>query len=594
MPDREDITASYITKLAGHYQNLWSGAVSGWETVEDLYWNKNELWPVEMRRDRANYHSGRAAGIIDHGADNQLAYDPKVHRDPVGGSEEAAEAADRVEKVVKSILTQAALRETNLTWKSLGLYLIHLGYGVINGPRWDITDKPKKFLKAGESQGDSDERYEYQMKSWLPIRITAPPPDTILLDPMTKRPTEAIEILSMFAKDLAAHTQEKQRRGRKDVELWVVEKGANPLQEIKVYRYFTEKHIGLVANAKLLYVEKNMPGFTPFAHAFANYGHIPVGKHDVEHYPQYLARGLLHPITEALKMKDQAAAGRHTAQIDASYNIRGTTQEGPDAIRVANEMRGGFVQGLKKDDLWWAEVQNFPQWMWQGEASTDADIEFGSFSRSQAGLRQPGVHTVGQEAILSTAAMRKFQAPAIQMEQLASLVGQNILRLLDQQNHSITIDGVTLHPKDIKHDYNLRVTFQIVDPVLQLQKQERGMREVGQGLKSVGTYMKEDALRDDISGEQKELIKDRVRRRPDVMGIAEAAVAAEMGLEEAIKALEEAKRRLASTNGTQPLQESQDELVTAPAGEPAADLEPNELRDPITGDVVKPAPVDLA
>ena len=66
------------------------------------------------------------------------------------------------------------------------------------------------------------------------------------------------------------------------------------------------------------------------------------------------------------------------------------------------------------------EMQQLPGWMFESEQWLDKDMELGTYSRTLAGIRDQGVSTVGQQAILSTSAMRKFVAPSKQLEHLAS------------------------------------------------------------------------------------------------------------------------------------------------------------------------------
>ena len=91
------------------------------------------------------------------------------------------------------------------------------------------------------------------------------------------------------------------------------------------------------------------------------------------------------------------------------------------------------------------------------------------------------------------------------------------------QGHQIT-------PADIQHDYACKVSFELVDPVLQMQSRELGMREVQQGLKSKETYWAADARLEDATGERRRLLEDLIRTDPEVQKILAGEVMKEAGL----------------------------------------------------------------
>ena len=72
-----------------------------------------------------------------------------------------------------------------------------------------------------------------------------------------------------------------------------------------------------------------------------------------------------------------------------------------------------------------------PNWALQLRGQTDNTLEMGTYSSALAGVRQAGVTTVGQQAILNTAGIRTFSAPAMQREHMASIIGSRVLQLVD-------------------------------------------------------------------------------------------------------------------------------------------------------------------
>ena len=158
-------------------------------------------------------------------------------------------------------------------------------------------------------------------------------------------------------------------------------------------------------------------------------------------------------------------------------------------------------------------------------------------------MREQGVSTVGQQAILSTAAGRKFIGPARQLEHLATVASSQILQLIDILDLDLTVRGKQIRPSFIESDYSVQVSFDLVDPVLQLQQRQLGLQEVAAGLKSMETYWSADAHLEDATGERKRLLMDWVRKNPMI----HQAMAMEVAREEGIEALVE--RAIATSQG---------------------------------------------
>jgi hypothetical protein len=185
------------------------------------------------------------------------------------------------------------------------------------------------------------------------------------------------------------------------------------------------------------------------------------------------------------------------------------------------------------------------RWMFEAERLVDFDIEFGSFARNMAGMRQVGTYTVGQTAIQMNAAEKKFLGTGLQMEQLATLVGQDILKLVDLLDEPITVRGHTIRPSDLQHDYSLAVKFELVDPVLEMQRRQVGQAEVAQGLKSKESYWNDIKLAD-VSGERMRILEDRLRENPVVQQAFIEEMARLFGL---IPLLEQVEKQRAASGG---------------------------------------------
>ena len=133
---------------------------------------------------------------------------------------------------------------------------------------------------------------------------------------------------------------------------------------------------------------------------------------------------------------------------------------------------------------------------------------------------------------------RKFGDPSTQREHLATIAAQRLLRLVDIYGENVTVDGVTIGPKDLDNDYNVTVTFKDVDPVLQFQSRELGMNEYKLKLKSKESYWQEDAQREDGEDERWRIAEDDVLDQPEVAAQFARVAHRRMGLDDFLDEIE--------------------------------------------------------
>jgi len=361
----------------------------------------------------------------------------------------------------------------------------------------------------------------------MPFRTRAPHPSRILLDPTEKEPRIAVKHAYRRSIDLEEITKSRligARARRGEVKKW--ECGENPFELIMVDEFWSECWHAMIADSELLFVEKNTWGFIPYSHAFSGYGQEVTALEEVD--PTYMAVGVLEPVMPVLKAQAQAVSGRHNALMEATFNPTGTVM---DSAELQEQMaRGDVIEMGNRGDVWKMDMPNLPNWMFQSEEWLDRDIEMGTFSRALQGVRETGVSTVGQQAILTTAAGRKFVSPSKQLQHLATQSASHILQWVDVLDLSLRIRGHAIDPSMIESDYSILVSFELVDPVMQLQHRELGLREVQQGLKSKETYWSADAKLEDATGEQRRLLEDLIRSDPRVQEVMAKAVAREAGI----------------------------------------------------------------
>ena len=545
------------------------------------------------------YRPMRGRSTVDHAVDHQLAHEPAVLSLPAGEGEEHKRRADNVEPALRSILNEAAALETTLTWKQVGKHLLLYGYAVVEtSVDGDCLarrrNKPRRL--RGETTEEFDMRmnvWEHQRKTMMPFRTVAHHPARVLLDPLRKDPRMGVRHDYRTAYDLYLLTKtraDQRNKGRK-VEVDVYDYDDNPYKMVQCDEYWSEEwHAMATAAGDMLFVERNSWGFIPYAHAFAGYGQEPTEQEEFN--PSFLAVGILDHARDTLKAQAQESAARHNAVIEASFNPMVTT--GDAAELQEPRARGDILEVASRGEVGWMEVQQLPRYVFESEQWIDRDLELGTYARSLAGVREQGVSTVGQQAILSTAASRKFATASKQLEHLASRSGQHILRLIDTMKLSLLVEGHEISPRDIEKDYQVKISFEMVDPVLQFQARELGLREVQAGVKSKETYWSADARLEDATGEQHRLLVDAIRQDPMIQRILAKEAAREEGLLELLQREEDMQSQQASA-GMPPEQGMVVAMMGAGPGVPPGGVPGGpggrDTRQPITPDTARPSPV---
>ena len=540
--------ANIIDQYRSHLKEVWTNAHRKWEQYDAYYFRTYSVWEGAEAHSRPGWlKPARPTSLVDNAVDHQLASEPTPHRNPARQSEESRNNADRVEEGLKAILDEAALLEPALTWKQQGKNLVHLGYsihelGLDSNVLQRRSEEPPRGYDSEEDYRANMRLYEHYRRTAMPFRTRSPHPARILLDPWEKKPRIAIRHARRFSQDLHELTVARKNRGRQ-ADVWEV-RNNRPFELILTDEYWTEcwhamMVSGYVAGTgreyhnmkRLLFVEKNTWGFVPYSHAYAGFGQEPTNSDRID--PANLAVGILDPVISDIRAQAQAVSGRHNALMDASFNPIGTRM-GADELRDQLD-QGDIIEMSDRSDVWRMDIPQLPRWMFQTEEWLSRDIEEGTFSRALAGVREQGVSTVGQQAILSTAAGRKFVAVSRQLEHLASVASSQILQLIDLLDLNLTIKGKIIRPSYIESDYSVNISFDLVDPVMQLQQRQLGLQEVQAGLKSMETYWAADARLEDASGERKRLLMDWVRKNPMIHQALAMEVAKEEGIESLVE-----------------------------------------------------------
>lgn len=534
------------------------GAVAEWMKADTFHSGTYDIWhnlTAEQKASRGKYHTSRAYNIIDHAVDALGSFDPKVHRPRTGNNQRASEAADRVEFALHEILLDAFLQEVMQPAKTAGKYGILYNYMQLY-TGIDLTRlirKPER--KNGEDQADFDQRmedWEEQRAGFNPIRIRAPHPGEVYMDPRDKNPDMAVRRFKMRAFELEDLTLKKKARRLADSSLF--DMGTlDPYEEVEVVEFWTPKWHALKRPGQEFtenfFSEPNTWGFQPYIHAFGSGGNIPTNAGGALD-PTYLAVGFLHPIMESLRARDQQFTAKQQILMRAAYAKRGTRLDPEEA---ASQLQGDIISGDESD--WWAEkFPNLPNEIFRYGEEIDADIEEGSFNLQVAGFRQSGVDTATQQVILSEASNRKFAVIQSQLGNIFSIAASNILRLAVQLKeiygiNTINVGDNPLRIADIGENYRVFVAFENVDPVVHQQLVAQSSSLVAQGLESKEGHWR-TARVEDATGKRLEILMDQVRELPAAKMQALSFAATELGLRKVGQQLQgESDRLKAEQNG---------------------------------------------
>ena len=460
-------TQQYITTLVHHLETVWSETHRRWAEIDTYLHGTFRLWPAGVNR--PEYHPSKASAILDHAVNHEMPTKMSIKRFPVSDTYRKKRQADKVETFLGYLMAEIARKEAMHTVGQVKRHLLAYGYAVLEGP---LLDTREYQLMLDDDKG----------KPRNPIRLRAPHPQRILMSPSERSPGEAVKIVRRSSEDLTTLLERK--RTRREATVY---KNWNPsrdgYQEVNTQEYWSDDWHVLMVEDDILYVEPNTWGFLPFIQGFSGWGIEPTDWKEIN--PKYLAESLLEHVLEGLKLEAQRKAAQHNAVIEAGFQRQGydsTLGGNLDPTQAADTIaRDGLLPG-KKEAWWYQDTPRLPEWLFRVGEEIDQDIENGTFTKSVAGQRLPGVNTVGQQAILSTAAARKFDSPSLQVDEMFSVACGNVLRLIDAMGVPITCRGVTVGPDDIKADYSVDATFLKEDPVMRAQERREAREDVKLGL----------------------------------------------------------------------------------------------------------------
>ena len=540
---RERPDVETIIRFRSKMGELWANAHNEFRDNDAYYNRKFNVWSANYQG-RPVFYDSTPTHLVNHAVDTLMSFSPRIHREPVGDTEEHKQDATNLEHGLKAVMEDAALHETTLPWKVAAQYLVAHGYAVVEAPILvGLGERPEEpNMDDYETQEEYDGAmsiYRANRRSFNPVRIRVPHPSTVLINPNEKIPTMAIKASKMTAQDLHEQSVTKKRKQRRKYSEFFHMGNYAPWSEVETLDYWTPYwHVKLLANASAHYgspssraatpiwMERNTWGFVPFVHAFAGWG-MDIAETGGD--PANLAQGILTPNKETIRKRTQELSAFHQILLRFAFAPMGTSRDPMTlAQAIANE---GILEG-DPQDFWVMNTPDVPGWALQLRGQTDNTLEMGTYSSALAGVRQAGVTTVGQQAILNTAGLRTFAAPALQREHMASIVGSRILQLVDSVSElsgGIGANGKTLRKSQIHNVYGVQIAFPHSEPVMELQNRQMAMSEYGAGLIDPMTYYETAGYENGTEIKQR-LIEESVRSLPSVREKIETLVAQQMGL----------------------------------------------------------------
>jgi len=127
-PDEEIINRFY-SKMG----ELWSNAHQEFRDNDAYYQRKFKVWS-NTYQGRPVFYDSTPTHLVDHAVATLMSFSPRIHREPVGETEQHKQDATNLEHGLKSIMDDAALHEPTIPWKVCAQYLVAHGYAVVEAP----------------------------------------------------------------------------------------------------------------------------------------------------------------------------------------------------------------------------------------------------------------------------------------------------------------------------------------------------------------------------------------------------------------------------------------------------------------------------
>lgn len=522
----QELTQEFIDQGRSYLDKVWSESHGNWENTDSFVGLTYDVWPTAtLNANRVSYRPSTARQKIKHAVDVLLAFDPIIHSEPSRESRAARERSDDLEKAVTEIVTDSFMRMVTPPPWLINWYLLVYNYAVLEAPilaEGNMATRPVRPRRGGDESPESFQKrtasWRAESKLWNPIEFRVPNPSSVLMDPEQLDVQMAIKITTMTAIDLHELSKRK-KTTRKSAVVFNLDKGQE-FEDIALEDVWTKNwHMLKRAKGEPIYLERNTWGYVPFIQGFGGFGQTAF-----DNNLKKRTEGILDPIKGSLLRQAQNWSAKHNILIRHAYaNIMTTGSPEELAQAMATD---GIMEVKNLDEVGAANFPEVSRQLFLSGAEIDADIDR-QIPGILGGQRTPGVTTVGQQAIQSTAAQRAFALTQRATEYMFSTALQRILRLIDTQDMQI----LNLNKSLIGGNYRMFATFPQIDPAIQMARTDINMRKVSQGLMSRQTFWEEEGLAN-TGKEENRLILDKIKQLPEIAQLIGRSAAQAEGIGE--------------------------------------------------------------
>jgi len=477
----------------------WSPAHANWKLWEQ-YFNKKH--PIRMVAPAVPRRLATGRSKVMSMVDTMVATNPHIERKPRKEGGDAQAKADKLEKWAEGVIRKVTAESLVIPPFRLGAENLALYGYTVSVVRWD------------EQNPD------------FPFVIDFPHPKRVLLPPMERHPSMAIETMTMYAYQVERMLDKESLpdlHTRSDFDL------------LQVVSSWDNDWQMLMVEGVEVYTKPNGFGFVPYGHGYAGKGHEMSPDYQdsaiggtIGARPEDLAIGVLSSVLDSITTMDEYYTAMLALALKSIYKHYVTTEDAEETARQINEAGlAGVVQITPGGMLEWErspDVQPFVNLVSQLARS---DIDQGTFAGEVQGQRSPGVETATQHAMLLGTARMGFELPIAQLNYLAQDALGFCGRMMVARDESVKVDNINVSPSEFEEDYYFTVDFTQKDEAQILRAKESGMREVQAGLLDFDTYQQENAGRQDATSIRRKTWRDKIMKSDILLEtVTEAADAA--------------------------------------------------------------------
>ncbi|MFH1486906.1 MAG: hypothetical protein ABIH46_12615 [Chloroflexota bacterium] len=463
----EEPTAQEVLDWHKHLSETWSKFREKNAGVEAQLKNDFPIWtdPIDIA-ERPSYHPGTGRQKVDDAVNVMVAYDPEIDIEPFVGTE------GEIHKTRANTKENAARRMWEESGKSGPVHparqatrsIVARGYSNM-GIFWEEPPlKPKK--RSGDDKETTirrERQWEIVQDSWCPLKIKTFNPTSVLIPPFDDPIGIAIQESRLTNMDIANQT-ERMAEYHEGIDKW--EYDGKPMEKLTCYETWTDDHrVMVTADGRMVFSIDNFWGFSPWEHKFSGWGDEFAGEDGTD--PAWFAAGLLDTLMETLLWQAKIRSGLNAVMMREAFNklITKLSKEQLEAM-----IKGVAFFNTDPKDVQWLTSSQTSSHLSEEANWLDESVERGSIASVLAGMREPGVTTVGQNAQLIYYGGLKWVAPSKALSALASGVTSKMFRMIHLKNEAVKIAGFTIKPEDIDNVYRCAVTFEQADPILRMEK----------------------------------------------------------------------------------------------------------------------------